>query len=247
MSWGMPSDFWLPPGGHSALSCPESAVSWSHACACSHVAACGLVFHLLLLHWPKPSWASAETAGGMEKGTDTGRCGYRAVAVTILIQQTSRMGKDFLTFWAFKGCSLVSQSIPFLPGGHRGGAGGGQLGDGGTEAADLLASSGPIRVGDKGPWGSCWRMDCQSRCPCTWGEKPPFFDLQKQAWARQGQTLTSSPLPCQLLWAWAAFPRVETLDQAAFQAPVSPSAEGGVILPSMVGARTMLGRGCSQL
>lgn len=106
---------------------------------------------------------------------------------------------------------------------------------------------GPSVLVTKASGAAVGRMDCQSRCPCTWGEKPPFSDLQKQAWARKGQTLTSSPLPCQLLWAWAAFSRAETLDQAAFKASVSLSAEGGVILPSMVGARTMLGRGCSQL
>lgn len=116
-SWEMCPHILRSPG---ALSCPESRTC---------LPSCGSL---------QSSWAPLTTAplaksvvgeprdGGW--GVKGAAQGYRAMEMTVLIERTSKMGKHPSMFRAFKGCALVSQSFALFPGGHRGGAGGGQLG-----------------------------------------------------------------------------------------------------------------------
>lgn len=70
----------------------------------------------------------------------------------------------------------------------------------GPEAEDLLASSGTIRVGDKGPWGSCWKEGLPVALPLHLGREANFLRPSEAGLGTKGTDphFLSSTLPAAL-------------------------------------------------
>lgn len=126
-----------------------------------------------MLCWPQPATPSPDTMGRTEPGMHTGRCGHRAVAMSVLTTQTSRRGLISSRPGALKEWLWSARICPSSPAGTEHGRDASLWdercwklqsscsppGSSGTSPLSLGAAGRGLRLqaGDKGWPGSCWK------------------------------------------------------------------------------------------